>query len=68
MPSTITRYKCNICGGEYEQSSDATTCEGKHPGELRFGNDRQVFEPGMKLPKELRLTSGGRDIFYRRVN
>lgn len=56
MPTTITRYKCNKCGGEYDTQAKATTCEGNHPGTISVSSGNQTFKSYSVMPDKLKVT------------
>ena len=65
MPTTITRYKCNKCGGEYDQQSDASACEGRHPSDtISFARATQTYLPYNVVPDNLKLTHSGKTYTY----
>lgn len=80
MPTTITAYKCNVCGAFYDHSitigettkspSDlATECEGSHPGTLTCARAAQTFKQSdysrkFVMPSKIKFTHNNKDYEY----
>lgn len=65
MPTTITRYKCNKCGGEYSTSELATACEGRHPSDtMSFARATQTYLPYDIVPDNIKYTLDGKTYTY----
>lgn len=65
MPTQITKYKCNKCGGEYSTTELASACEGKHPSDtMSFARASQTYLPYDVMPDNIKFTQGGKVYTY----
>ena len=66
MPTTITRYKCNKCGGEYATSTEASNCEtNRHPADtMSFALSTQKYLPYDTVPDNIKYTLNGKIYTY----
>ena len=67
MPTTVTKYKCNVCGGVFDDSTgdiSATTCENGHPGTMSFARAAQVYEEYKVMPDNISITHNGKTYTY----
>lgn len=64
MPTTITRYKCNKCGGEYDTQAKASTCESSHPGTISVAAASQTYSEYSIMPNRLAVSHSNKTYYY----